>query len=76
MKNEDNSQWGARIERGEVTGKHGTSGSYTYDVKSYDRPGVEVYGLATSDGGEYAAGSKVYFFTFEDGKGLILNGIA
>lgn len=75
MKNEDNFLWGARIERGEVTAAHDDANvAYRYDVKSIDRPGVNVYGLAAISG-QYTSGALVYFFTFEDGKGMILCGI-
>ena len=66
MKDEHNSPWGARIERGKVTEAEGG----TYTVESYDRPGVTGYGLTGPSA--IAAGEKVYFFLFGDGKGLIL----
>lgn len=76
MKSEDNFPWGAKIERGKVTAaRENENTAYRYDVDSIDRPGVTVYDL-TALGGVYAAGSAVYFFTFEDGKGMILGGIA
>lgn len=72
MENENNALWGARIERGEVVGKHpDAQNAYLYDVKSIDRPGVVAYGLPCIVG-EYARTVKVYFTLFEDGKGLIL----
>ena len=75
MKNENCAPWGARIERGEVVGKHpDAQNTYLYDVQSIDRPGVTAYGLP-SIYGEYARTVKVYFALFEDGKGLILHHI-
>lgn len=67
MKCEDNSLWGAKIERGEILFKQDD----LYDVRSIDRPGVIGYGLPMLTG-SCAMGDHVYFFLFEDGKGMIL----
>ena len=70
MKNEDNSLWGAKIERGRIIVSRSADEGRRCDVESIDRPGVIFYGLpspALHDGGD-----MVYFFAFEDGKGAIL----
>ena len=67
MKNENNSPWGAKIERGKITA---TAGGYT--VASFDRPGVTGFGLNGPNG--LAVGDIVYFFLFSDGKGMVLSG--
>lgn len=69
MKSETNSQWGANIERGKI--KTVNDGKYT--VASYDRPGVTAWELEAMNG-TYTVGDTVYFFVFEDGKGLIVHG--
>lgn len=72
MKNEDTSLWGARIERGRITVTETDANSIErYTIESIDRPGVTVYGLP-GIGGPYSAGTQVYFFAFEDGKGYAL----
>lgn len=72
MNEECKSPWGARIERGVISGKT-VNGGYAYDVESYDRPGVIFYGLPGED--NLDIGTNVYFFAFEDGKGLVLHRI-
>ena len=69
MKNEQNSPWGARIERGRIAAAE--DGQYT--VESCDRPGVTAWDLEAM-GGNYTVGDTVYFFMFEDGKGLVIHG--
>ena len=72
MSDESKSLWGSRIERGVITGKS-ENGGYAYDVESIDRPGVIAYGLPGDD--DMSIGTKVYYFSFEDGKGLVLHQI-
>lgn len=85
MEKENSKDYGARIERGEITEKQGN----TYKVKSYDRDGVITPLLpvfidppwaencACEDCSrkckvEYAPGDKVCFVVFPDGTGFIL----
>ena len=71
--NEENFRWGAKIERGKIIAiDEYERGVYRYDVTSIDRPGVTAYGLPCQ-GGPFYIGTKVFFFVFEDGKGLILD---
>lgn len=57
-------KWGAKIERGRVTGVD--DGLYT--VESIDRPGVTGYGLPCF-WGSVSQNEVVYFFLFPDGTG-------
>lgn len=78
MKNEDNSRWGARIERGRVTAAYEDANSPyipRYDVESIDRPGVKVRGLTIATDEMCAIDQMVYFFAFDDGKGMVIGGI-
>ena len=72
MKCETNFPWGARIERGVVTASE--SGlTATCDVRSIDRPGCVFAGMPSP--AAYEAGTAVYFFAFDDGKGRIIGQI-
>lgn len=78
-------EYGARIERGRILRSMGGG----WEVESYDRPGVITPPLKTIDDNKYTvtveettytihkpgyqAGMDVYFFMFDDGKGLILH---
>ena len=82
MKNEH--MYGAMIERGEITAilEEG------YEVKSLSRPGVTTPPIpaqeriekiivdaehnARIEYREYAVGDRVYFFMFDDGKGMVI----
>lgn len=69
MECENNSRWGARIERGVVTAS-AAGANPTCDVKSTDRPGCVFYALPSPSA--YAAGTAVYFFAFDDGRGMVI----
>ena len=76
MKSEDISLWGAKIERGKILAVHQIAEEvFRYDVESIDRPGVKAYRMPDVSGEGYSAGQKVYFASFEDGKGLVFCGI-
>lgn len=69
-------EWGARIERGKVTGTETSGGNIRYILASYDRNGITTPGLAPLPAGEtYAEGDGVYFFLYPDGTGRILGRI-
>lgn len=75
MNSGNNFQWGAKIERGEITAaKREADGASQYDIKSIDRPGVTANGVSCDQ--MLAPGAKVYFFLFDDGHGMILGVIA
>ena len=60
---------GAVIERGKVMAV--TAGGIT--VESWDRPGVTAGGLGKAvAGATFAVGDTVYFFLFEDGRGMVI----
>lgn len=61
----------ASIERGTVLSAE--NGDYV--VASFDREGIQSPPIQAIDGGEYAVGSRVYFFLFPDGTGKILCGM-
>lgn len=63
--------WGAKIERGRIMALDAGK----YDIESIDRQGVRVFGLKAMDGGTYKVRDAVYFFTFDDGHGMILGKI-
>lgn len=75
MDNKNHFQWGANIERGEITAVHRDADNvFRYDIKSIDRPGVKASGI-TCDRDMLASGEKVYFFLFADGTGQIIGAI-
>ena len=42
-------------------------------VESWDRPGVKAGGLGKATAGAtFAVGDTVYFFLFEDGRGVVI----
>lgn len=55
------------IDRGRISGKDGT----LYRVESYTRGGVLSRWIEAVQG-EYALNDSVYFFMFDDGRGMIL----
>lgn len=68
MKSENCAWWGARLERGEITGmsEHG------YTVASYERPGIISPPILDMFGNDHDVGESVIFFLFEDGDGRII----
>ena len=72
MDHDNNFPWGARIERGVVTAS-AAGANPTCDVRSVDRPGCAFYALPSPSA--YAAGTAVYFFAFDDGRGMIVGPI-
>jgi len=73
MKDEHNSPWGARIERGCVRGKQtDADGVIRYTVESYDRPGVIATDIPCFFSTDVETDSTVYFFMFNDGNGGII----
>lgn len=70
MKNEQNTPFGACIERGKITAIK----ENTYTVESYDRPGVTAWELESMTDGLHV-GDRVYFFVFQDGSGLVMRTI-
>lgn len=72
MDRESKPQWGIRIERGIVTAA--AQGLTTRcDVRSIDRPGCVFDGLPSPE--PYAAGTAVFFFAGDDGRGRIIGTI-
>lgn len=71
MKNEDDFPWGAKIERGRIAAIEKTEqGRFLYSIESIDRPGAAFYNMPGDEA--YTIQTMVYFFAFEDGKGMIL----
>lgn len=62
------SDYGARIERGTI--KEVTADGYR--VESFDRRGIITPPIPASGGAAFENGATVYFFVFEDGRGLII----
>lgn len=58
------------IDRGTISEKDGS----LYRVKSYMRDGVPSRWIEAVQG-EYALEDRVYYFTFDDGRGMILGRI-
>lgn len=68
-------EWGAKIERGRITGaKRNENGMTKYTVESIDRPGV-ASGNISWDGETIPAETLVYFFLFGDGAGRVIGKI-
>ena len=63
------SEYGARIERGIVL----EANENGYRVQSLSRDGIIAPAITGLDATAYAAGTIVYFFLFEDGRGKILS---
>lgn len=59
---------GAMIERGKIIHKKNDR----YTVQSYSRQGITVENLPAMNGTTFNENDLVYFFLFNDGKGLIL----
>ena len=71
MEKNKNAACGAVIERGIVTAKNTTQ----YDIRSLDRPGIEVWDIeAINPLDDFDEGDMVFFFAFEDGTGRIVCG--
>lgn len=60
--------YGAIIERGIVQ----DAGENGYRVRSISRHGIVTPAIKPIDDAQYAVGTPVYFFLFEDGHGKIL----
>lgn len=74
MKCDNTSQWGAKIEQGKaIDSRQVTESVIRCDVESIDRPGITFYGLLSDK--LYSAGALVYFFAFDNGKGMIVGPI-
>ena len=72
MKCENNFPWGARIERGIVTASYAGL-TPRCDVRSVDRPGCTFDRLPSPVA--YSADTAVFFFAFDDGRGLVIGPI-
>lgn len=62
------SDYGARIERGSIK-EVAAAGCR---VESFDRPGIITPPIPAIGSAEFSDGDLVYFFVFEDGRGLII----
>jgi len=60
--------YGAPIERGQVVAKTGEG----LRIASYDRSGVITPPLPMMAGAEAETGERVYFFMFDDGRGMVI----
>ena len=65
-------EYGATIERGKIKEVRGGG---KYIVTSTERDGIETPPISAMTSAEYLVGSKVYFFLFSDGEGMILKKI-
>lgn len=64
-------QFGAYIERGEITEKVGNG----YIVRSYTRFDILTQKIYSINDNAYSVGDMVYYFMFPDGNGMIISAI-